>query len=118
VDNAGNNLNNRLPITTLPSNPTGPYPIVVNAYAAFKYHLKVGDNISFHIDNKTDLYEKKLRTVGGYDPNKDNSTLAQFNVVGINTTYQGEEYFVNQDVANYLLGLRSHLSPDNFNLHE
>jgi putative ABC transport system permease protein len=38
-------------------------------------------------------------------------------VVGINTTYEGEEYFTNQQLANSLLGLRSNLSGSESTIH-
>jgi hypothetical protein len=78
----------------------GFYPIIVNAYAQHKYHLSVGDNIQFVINNKTDRITKQINE----DDSKD---LETFKVVGINTTYQGEEYFTNQELANSILGLRS-----------
>jgi hypothetical protein len=85
------------------------YPIVVNAYAAHKFNLGIGSIINFDINNKTDRYQNELR-----DVTVDNNT--KFRVVGINTTYEGEEYFVNQQVANHILGLRSNLN-DQYDLH-
>jgi hypothetical protein len=93
----------------------GFYPIVVNAYAQHKYHLGVGDNIEFNISNTADRFTKQIN-------DETNNTTEKFKVVGINTTYQGEEYFTNQQLANSILGLRSELTekyPDKFkcNLH-
>jgi hypothetical protein len=84
------------------------YPIIANEYAAHKYSLKIGSKISFHIDNKANLTQNIISDEN-YSPEKDDDTLVTFNVVGINTTYEGEEYFTNQQLANALLGLRSSL---------
>ncbi len=80
-----------------------PFPIIANAYAAHKYNLKVGSEISFFINNRIDRYLDEIN----------NSSLlkhiAKFKVVGICTTYEGQEYYIDQDVANLLLGLKTHL---------
>jgi hypothetical protein len=89
----------------------GFYPIVVNAYAQHKYHLKVGDTIEFNINNTADRITKQIN-------GETDSKTEKFKVVGFNTTYQGEEYFTNQQLANSILGLRSELTekyPDKFN---
>jgi putative ABC transport system permease protein len=78
------------------------YPLIVNAFAAHKYNLKIGDKMAFDVNNGTDRIQKKI--------DKDTSiNKVIFNIVGINTTYQGEEYFTNQQLANKILGLRSSL---------
>jgi hypothetical protein len=87
----------------------GFYPIVVNAYAQHKYHLSVGDNIQFKIDNKANRFTKQIS-------GETDNDATTFKVVGINTTYQGEEYFTNQELANYILGLRSKLPEQNTQL--
>jgi hypothetical protein len=106
-DISGNDLKDKLP-NQKPSDDI--FPIVVNAYAAHKHNLNVGNIISFDISNKTDRYQNELR-----EQTVDNHV--KFRVVGINTTYEGEEYFINQQVANYILGLRNKLDSDD-NLHE
>lgn len=80
-----------------------PFPIVVNAYAAHKYNLKIGSHISFDITNKADRFVQKM------NPSKTYNNVANFEVKGICTTYEGQEYFIDQDVANLLLGLKTHL---------
>jgi hypothetical protein len=85
------------------------YPIIANAYAAHKYNLGIGSIINFDINNKTDRYQNELREITA-----DNNT--KFKVVGINTTYEGEEYFIDQQVANHILGLRNKLE-DQYDLH-
>ena len=80
-----------------------PFPIVVNAYAAHKYNLKVGSHISFDITNKADRFVQKM------NPSKTYNNVANFEVKGICTTYEGQEYFIDQDVDNLLLGLKTHL---------
>ncbi|GHU47513.1 hypothetical protein FACS1894218_2080 [Bacilli bacterium] len=81
----------------------GNYPIIVNSFAAHKYNLRIGDHISFNINNATNRIQNIID--GNTSINR-----ATFKIVGINTTYQGEEYFTNQELANKLLGLRSRLS--------
>jgi hypothetical protein len=43
------------------------------------------------------------------NPSKTYNNVANFEVKGICTTYEGQEYFIDQDVANLLLGLKTHL---------
>ena len=80
-----------------------PFPIIVNAYAAHKYNLKIGSHISFDITNKADRFVQKM------NPSKAYNNVANFEVKGVCTTYEGQEYFIDQDVANLLLGLKTHL---------
>jgi hypothetical protein len=81
------------------------YPLIINRYAAKKHGLDVGDTISVNINNSTDRYIKKI--------NDDSAqTSVTFKVTGINETFVGEEYYTDQDVANYLLGLKSHINPN------
>jgi putative ABC transport system permease protein len=84
-------------------------PIIVNAYAQHKYNLKVGDTIRFTINNKANRVESQINNTN------DNPSIP-FKVVGVNTSYQGEEYFTNQQLANQLLGLRSEFS-NTYDLH-
>ena len=79
-----------------------PFPIIVNAYAAHQYNLNVGSQISFTINNHVDRYLNKMTA-------KDTKYVANFVVKGICTTYEGQEYYIDQDVANLLLGLKTHL---------
>jgi putative ABC transport system permease protein len=83
------------------------YPIIVNEYAAKKYGIKVGDKIGFDITNNADRFdfskiEKKQST----------NKHVVFTVVGVNATYVGEEYYTSQDVANYVVGLKSHINDE------
>ena len=80
-----------------------PFPIIANAYAAHKYNLKVGSEISFTINNRVDRYLDEI------NPHASKKHIANFVVKGICTTYEGEEYYIDQDVANLLLGLKTHL---------
>lgn len=79
-----------------------PFPIIVNAYAAHQYNLKIGSQISFEINNHVDRYLNKITS-------NDTKYIANFVVKGICTTYEGQEYYIDQDVANLLLGLKTHL---------
>jgi hypothetical protein len=79
--------------------------MIINAYAAKKHHLKVGDNIQVQIENRSDRFDKILnnKTISSSD-------IVTFNIVGINQTYQDDEYYISQELANSLLGLRNHLN--------
>jgi putative ABC transport system permease protein len=110
IDAGGINLNNLIDdLHTTKAIKDGYNPIIINAYAQHKYKLKVGDIIKFNINNKTDRIEQQI-TSSSID------SSIPFKVVGINTTYQGEEYFTNQQLANQILGLRNNFS-DSYNLH-
>jgi putative ABC transport system permease protein len=108
TDINGHDLKIRLNINAIPNDHI--YPIIVNAYAAHKYGLGEGSVISFDINNKTDRYQNELR---GQTVNNN----VKFRVVGINTTYEGEEYFTSQQVANAILGLRSTIPNTTYDLH-
>lgn len=93
-----------------------PYPIVINQYTAHKYGLNIGNSISFKINNRTDRYEQQIaKKYGSTNNTYFQDDIQSFKVVGICDTYEGEEYFIDQDVANYLLGLKSHLLDTNTN---
>jgi hypothetical protein len=110
LDNRNNDLINLIKVNSIPQYKV--IQIIANEFSAYKYNLHVGDNIAFDIDNKTNRFMKVLYP----DLNTNNHVV--FKVVGINTTYEGEEYFIDQQVANYLLGLRSKLASDNIDLHQ
>jgi hypothetical protein len=120
VNDDGKNLleggENLLADNKININDPNTYPIIANEYAAHKYNLKIGSKISFHIDNKANLTQNLIHD-DNYSPENDNDTLVTFNVVGINTTYEGEEYFTNQQLANALLGLRSSLPGATSTIH-
>jgi putative ABC transport system permease protein len=78
------------------------FPIIINKFAQKKYGLKVDSKFSMNINNTTDRYYKTIHDVSP-------SSVFNFKVVGICDTYIGEEYYVAQDVANYILGLKTHL---------
>jgi hypothetical protein len=87
----------------------GNYKIIVNAFAAQKYGIKVGNNITFNIQNNIDRFVFDKNTS---DLMQNKGRNVTFNVVGINSSAEGEEYFINQDVANYILGLKNHISTE------
>jgi hypothetical protein len=76
----------------------GYYPLIVNSYAAKKYGIKAGDKINVKITNTADRFD----STSGND--------VSFTVSGISKGYIGEEYYTSQDVANYLLGLKTHVN--------
>lgn len=111
VDDQGDDLINKIRFTYHDIQAKNPYPIVVNAYAAHKYGLTIGSTISFQINNRADRYEHEMKVNNHIDDTQEYQKLTNqtFKVVGICNTYEGEEYFIDQDLANYLLGLKSHL---------
>lgn len=84
-------------------------PIIVNAFAAKKHNLKIGDNISINVKNKANRFDNILNSTKTDDE-------ITFKIVGINQTFQNEEYFVSQDLANNILELRNSLG-ENPNFH-
>lgn len=111
-DTDGNNLINRITYTTTDLANKVDYPILVNAYAAHKYGLSEGSKITFKINNRADRIQHQIR-VDNNEIDPDYTDTATFTVKGIFTTYEGEEYFIDQDLANYLLRLKSHLNDAN-----
>ncbi|GHU31015.1 hypothetical protein FACS1894166_01690 [Bacilli bacterium] len=100
TDQAGKNLSQYISDDQCEAaSSTGYQPIIVNAFAAHKYGLSVGQNITFEVTNSIN------RIVN--DQEGSTPVLANFNIKGIAGTYQGEEYFINQQTANSILGLRS-----------
>jgi hypothetical protein len=84
----------------------GNYKIVVNAFAAHKYNLKEGSRINFNVINTIDRFSfNEDSTI-----NPDTSKNVTFTVVGINKSAEGEEYFINQDVANSIIGLKNNIN--------
>lgn len=70
--------------------------IIINESAAFQYKLKIGDTISIEpINEATRIF---------YDKNKNNQNY-KFEIVGINSTKQFPEFYINQKVANKILHL-------------
>ncbi|WEK83295.1 MAG: ABC transporter permease [Mycoplasma sp.] len=109
TDESGNNLIQNLAYSQQDLANNVPFPIVINAYAAHKYGLGIGDTISFKINNRADNVEHQIK-VDNKIPDPEFNNIARFVIKGINTSYENEEYFINQDVANYLLQLKSHLT--------
>lgn len=111
TDSNGNNLIQELKYSEEDLAHQVPFPIIVNAYAAHKYNLSVGSKITFKINNRADRIEHDIKVENHLD-DANYINQATFAVKGINTSYENEEYFTNQDVANYLLQLKSHLTDD------
>jgi len=120
IDKSGNDLSSKIDFNKDDLNPNGDntYPMVVNEYTAKKYNLHVGDVMSFTINNKADRIQVEIDQAIRKDDPQTNQEVAdenkaeKFKIVGICETFEGEEYYIDQDVANYILGLKSNLSED------
>ncbi|MCV3734086.1 ABC transporter permease [Ureaplasma miroungigenitalium] len=73
------------------------YPILINAVVAKKYRLKVGDRFDYKIKNHIQRYANDFNGI-----NQDYE--AKFVVKGIIDTHMDEQMFVNQKIANHLIG--------------
>ncbi|MEG2245461.1 MAG: ABC transporter permease [Malacoplasma sp.] len=69
--------------------------IIINNGAALKYKLKIGDEINLKVNNSYFRYTEKMMGLESFIPNE-----FTFKVVGINSTSFGEEFFINQKIAN------------------
>lgn len=78
------------------------FPIVVNQVDVKKYGIKNGDILTFDVSNKSDRFMT----------NPDKSSV-KFKVVGITKSCENEEYFIDQQIANKILGLKSKFDESN-----
>ncbi len=84
--------------------------IIINESAAYEYNLKVGDYIEIDPTEEATRYNN-FRNVDGSNNEKYNKIKAfnetkyKFKIVDIITTYQNPEFYINQRVANYIIGL-------------
>ncbi|MGL4768722.1 MAG: ABC transporter permease [Mycoplasmoidaceae bacterium] len=69
-------------------------PLIANLYAKRMHNLKIGDDIKMNITNRVDRFTS----------NSDSNYT--FKIVGFNDTYQGEEYFISQENANQITGIK------------
>ena len=80
------------------------YPVIINAYAAEKYHLSIGDTIKISVSNSADRYSRQY--FGAANP------VSYLKVIDIATTYQGSEFYMNWYDTNKILGLQiNNVSP-------
>ncbi len=85
------------------------FPMVVNELVAKKYNVNVGSTMSFKVQNKANRFVKEI---SGEQDNE----VTKFKIVGIMKSRENEEYFIDQQVANYILGLKSTLT-DSYELN-
>ncbi len=102
TDNNGHELNSRLFDTnylhSLNINETI-YPIIINAYAAHKYGLSIGDTITLNVNNTVDRIVQAIHSQQVID------NSAKFKVVGVSVGTTNEAFYTTQDVANNVVGL-------------
>lgn len=82
------------------------FPIIINELAAKKRNISIGQYLELNPTNTTNRFTKKI-----YD-NYPEQTI-KFKVVGISSSRLNEEYFIDQQVANLILGLRTKLLTNN-----
>lgn len=78
------------------------YPIIVNAYTAHKYNLKVGSTIDVTITNTVDRFERQIH------PDKfllDTSNKIKWKVIAVSAGTTNDGFYCPQEVANKLIGL-------------
>jgi len=86
------NLNEKLQLQVPEVNHPKNFKVLISESVKYKYDLKIGDKIKMTPKNHTDRYF-------------DNSIIDyEFEVVDIFSSYYGDDFFINQDVANELLG--------------
>ncbi|WP_031489076.1 ABC transporter permease [Ureaplasma canigenitalium] len=78
------------------------YPVIINKVTAKKYHLKVNDLFDFNLTNHINRFNHKWT-------NTSPSYSSQFKVVGITNSLIGEQFFINQKVANKLIGFDEYI---------
>lgn len=116
---AGKEIINSIKYTQEDLDLNKPFPIIINAYAAHKHGLKIGDTVNMSIDNSSERIQHDIK-LENKQSDEEYINKASFKVSEICTTYEGEEYFTNQDIANLILKLKSHLltekksQPNNF----
>lgn len=77
------------------------YPIIVNAYAAHKYHFKEGQIVEVDVTNTADRFEQVIHP----ERYSENANRVKFKVVGISQGTNNEAYYTSQRCANDILGL-------------
>mgnify|MGYP002470445045 CR=1 FL=1 len=79
------------------------FPMVVNELVAKKYNVHSGSYMTFNVLNKADRYIQQIQ--GNSKQNE-----VTFKIVGVMKSRENEEYYIDQQVANYILGLKSTLA--------
>ncbi len=88
-------------------------PLIVNQFAKKQYNLHVGDDISFKVKNDIYRFQRKIKDnplwthAGIVQKDYKNQKIANFQIVGINDSYQGSEFFTSQSLANKALGFQA-----------
>lgn len=84
--------------------------IIINESAAYEYNLKIGDYIEIDPTEEATRYNNFRNADGSNNEifnklKKFNETKYKFKVVDIISTYQNPEFYINQRVANCIIGL-------------
>ena len=105
LDDKNNKLYSKIACTTT----SGVYPIVINKYAQHLYGLHIGDKITMKINNKADRIRHQIILDNNNGIDNDWNDTYTFEITGIVNTYVNQEYYIDQDLANYILNLKTHL---------
>lgn len=76
------------------------FPILINQTVAKKYNYHVGTNLSLSIKNTSNRFTKIIK-------NDDSKTIYKFKVVGVIKSCEDDEFYIDQQIANWILGLKS-----------
>ena len=78
------------------------YPIIVNAYSAHKYNLKVNSIIDISITNSVDRFEKQIHPENFLS---DTNNKIKLKVIAISCGTANDGFYCPQEIANKLIGL-------------
>ena len=76
------------------------YPIIINRVVARKYGLNIGDELTIHVTNTFDRFNRKNLDLQTYN-------IAKVKIAGINETKSEEQFFISQSNANKILGYQN-----------
>lgn len=76
------------------------FPMLINQTVAKKYNYHVGTELSISIANTSNRFTKVIK-------NDNSKTIYKFKVVGIVKSCEDDEFYIDQQIANWVLGLKS-----------
>ncbi len=76
------------------------FPMLINQTVAKKYNYHVGTELSLSITNTSNRFTKIINV-------DDSKTIYKFKVVGVIKSCEDDEFYIDQQIANWTLGLKS-----------